>query len=336
MHTLEPFPNKNDYRFPEELQKRYGQLTDWNTFCTYSLAFPRKAIRINTLKADVQKTLASLHDQGWTTEPVPWCPEGFYIKSERRDLGNIPEHALGHIYVQDAASMIPAVVLSPRPGERVLDCCAAPGSKTTQLAQYMQNKGLLLANDSDQKRIEALKINLNRCGCTNTAVARIQFEKLFSYADPRNLSQSKKTFFDLRGTFDKILVDAPCSGMGIIRKSPKVINQWSPQLIHRMAKTQHQLLENAFALLKPGGELVYSTCTPEPEEDEGVITSFLENHSDATLLPIALDMNRTEPIKHFSPSNNVGLDFHPMVSHCLRIWPQDNNSEGFFVAHIKK
>ncbi len=336
MHEREPFPNKDDYRFPDELKSRYEQLTDWNAFCTYSLSFPRKAIRINTLKGSINKTLASLQAQGWRTEPIPWCAEGFYIKGERRDLGNIPEHALGHIYVQDAASMISAVVLSPQPGERVLDCCAAPGSKTTQLAQYMQNKGLLLANDGDPKRIEALKINLNRCSCTNSVVTRIQFEKLFSYADPRNLSQSKKTFFDLRGTFDKILVDAPCSGMGIIRKSPKVINQWSPQLIHRLATTQLQLLENAFVLLKRGGELVYSTCTPEPEENEGVVSAFLTQHDNAKVLPIELAIKRTEPITKFSASKNAELVFDDAVSNCLRIWPQNNDSEGFFVAHIKK
>lgn len=336
MNELQPFPNKEQYRFPDDLKKRYSQLTDWDLFVTYSLSFPQKAIRINTLKTTIPDTLHSLHDQGWTTEQVPWCNEGFFISGERRDLGNIPEHALGHIYVQDAASMLPAVILAPQPGDRVLDCCAAPGSKTTQLSQYMENKGLLMANDSDQKRIEALKINLNRCGCSNAIITRIQFEKLLSHSSDKKKSRSKQAFFDLREQFDKILVDAPCSGMGIIRKSPKVINQWNPKLIRRLADVQLQLLSNAYALLRPGGTLIYSTCTPETEENEGVVTRFLETFSSTSLLPIDLPINRSDAITSYTDELGESHQFNPSVANCLRIWPQDNNSEGFFVAHIKK
>lgn len=343
MKEITPFHNFEKIKFKEEFIERYKSLTNWETFKKYSLSFPRKSIRINTLKTSIKELKNSLSDK-WTLENVPWCKEGYFISGERRDVGNLPEHALGHFYVQEAASMLPPIVLNPKEGELVLDCCSAPGSKTTQIAQYMHNKGILIANDSDAKRIQALKINLNRCGVSNTLVTRISFEKLFQerykISKSEKLTPKAKTSKQmnlLKERFDKIQVDAPCSGMGIIRKSPKVINMWNPQLVNRLSKLQKQLLSNAYQLLRPGGELVYSTCTPEPQEDEGVVTDLLENNDDAKIMKIGLPINRTKPFEEFQDKKNkINEVYSSETRHCLRIWPQDNNTEGFFVTKIKK
>ncbi len=293
-----------------------GFMDDYDEFVKYSSLYIRKSIRVNTLKASVNEVRDRL-SSSWLLEPVPWCEHGFWISykdSKRFDVGNVPEHQLGYVYVQDAASMIPPVVLNPRECDLVLDLCAAPGSKTTQLAQLMNNKGLLVANDSQGKRLSALGINLQRCGVTNTLVTKMHGERI-----------------RLGSLFDKVLVDAPCSGTGTIRRSYKIVEMWSPGLVDRMSKIQFNLLKSAFRLLKKGGFLVYSTCTLEPQENEGVISKFLEEFDDAELVDISLDIKRREPIMSFNGVNYVGA-----VKKCLRIHPQDNDTEGFFVAKIRK
>jgi NOL1/NOP2/sun family putative RNA methylase len=227
-------------------------------------------------------------------------------------VGNLTEHVLGYIYVQEAASMIPPVVLDPQPGERILDMCAAPGSKTTQIAQYMQNKGILVANDSDGLRLAALGINVQRCGITNCAVTHMQ-GRMFQEME-----------------FDRVLLDAPCSGTGTIRKSLKTINMWNPNMVRRIAGTQRQLILTAFDLLVSGGTMVYSTCSLEPEEDEGII-DFLLSHRDAKIETIKLDIHKSNPVTSFE-----GKEFNPAVKKCLRLFPQDNDTEGFFVTKITK
>jgi 16S rRNA C967 or C1407 C5-methylase (RsmB/RsmF family) len=180
MHNLEEFPNKDKVVFKEKFIERYSKLTDFEAFKKYSLAFPRKAIRVNTLKISVEELLGRLKDE-WTFEPIPWCKEGFWIKHNegRRDIGNRKEHALGYFYVQEASSMIPPLALQPKPGDIVLDLCAAPGSKTTEMAMMMKNEGLLIANDVDAKRIAPLDINVQRCGVTN-AVITLMYGQGFS------------------------------------------------------------------------------------------------------------------------------------------------------------
>ncbi|MBI5397865.1 RsmB/NOP family class I SAM-dependent RNA methyltransferase [Candidatus Woesearchaeota archaeon] len=302
--------------FKDKFVERYSRMCDFEEFRKYSLSFLRKSIRVNTLKMPVNELVARLENR-WKLEPIPWCNEGFWIqdKSEekRRDVGNLPEHVLGYIYIQEAASMIPPIVLDPQPGDRVLDLCAAPGSKTTQLAQYMKNHGILLANDSDSTRLAALGINIQRCGVTNCVITNMQGRMLKDME------------------FDRILVDAPCSGTGTIRKSLKTVNMWNPNMVKRLAGTQRQLITTAFDLLAPGGTMVYSTCTLEPEEDEGVVDYLLRTRPDATALPIKLEIRRSDPIVSFE-----GSTFDPRVKNCLRIFPQDNDTEGFFVAKIQK
>ena len=294
--------------------ERYRQLTDWDAFLSCSLTFLRKSIRVNTLKIPVAALRQRMRN--WRLAPIPWCPEAFWVEHAegRRDIGNTLEHQLGYIYVQEAASLIPPLVLDPQPGEAVLDMCASPGSKTTQMAAMMQNKGALVANDYTGIRIKPLGINLQRCGVSN-AIVTIMHGRRF-----RNLQ------------FDKILVDAPCSGTGTISKSPKTLIMWNPHMVKHLAIVQRQLLAAAFQNLRPGGTLVYSTCTMEPEEDEGVVDAFLQQHSDARLEEIALPgLQRSPCMQSFG-----GKAFHPDIQKCLRIWPQDNRTEGFFVAKIRK
>ena len=302
-----------------KFEERYKILSsDYDAFLDYSFRFLRRAIRVNTLKIDVKSLVSRLKDK-WDLTPVPWCKEGFWIKykgeDNRRDVGNLIEHTLGYIYIQEPASMIPPIVLNPKPGDVVLDMCAAPGSKTTQIAQYMQNKGILLCNDYRGMRVKSLGLNVQRMGLTN-AVITLMHGRYFSKSDIK---------------FDKILVDAPCSGVGTIRKSLKTLSIWNPNMIRRLAGTQKQLIQTAFDILKPGGELVYSTCTLEPEEDEGIIDYLLKNNSDAEVLDIDLPIKRGEPIMSFN-----GVEYSKQVSKSLRIWPQDNDTEGFFVCKIKK
>jgi len=307
-------PNAASIEWKSSFLERYAALTDIEAFKTYSLSFLRKSIRVNTIKMPVSSLQQRLQDD-WRLTPVPWCKEGFWIEGVRRDIGNLPEHILGYLYVQEAASMIPPVVLQPEPGDIVLDLCAAPGSKATQIGQYMNNEGLLIANDMTADRLASLGINVQRCGLTNTLITLMQGH----------------WFKDANIEFDKILVDAPCSGIGTIRKSIKTINMWNPDMVKRVAGMQRSLLKIAFDKLKEGGTLVYSTCTLEPEENEAVISHLLEERENAALDNIRLPIHRSEPILEFE-----GKEYHPEVKKCLRIWPQDNDTEGFFVAKIRK
>ncbi|NQV08633.1 RsmB/NOP family class I SAM-dependent RNA methyltransferase, partial [Candidatus Woesearchaeota archaeon] len=274
---------------------------------------PHTVIRVNTLKISVEECKKRLEALNWILKQIPWCKEGFWIEGERRDVGNLKEHLLGYIYIQEAASMIPPVVLVPKPGDKVLDMCAAPGSKTTQLAQYMKNKGVLVCNDYKGMRIKPLGINIQKSGITNNIITLMHGQWFKDHE------------------FDKILVDAPCSGTGTIRKSLKTLRIWNPIMIKRLAGTQKQLIEKAFNNLKKGGMLVYSTCTMEPEEDEGIISHLLNKYKDAEIQDIKLNIKSSKPITEFNKEK-----YNKEVKKCLRVWPQDNDTEGFFVAKIKK
>lgn len=297
----------------EKFIARYSKLTDWDEFVRYSSSFLPKSIRVNTLKISV-KELCSRLEPDWLLKPIPWCAEGFLIehKQARLDVGNTVEHALGYYYVQEAASMLPPVVLEPKPGEAVLDLCASPGSKTTQIAQMMQNKGVIVANDVKGDRLAPLGMNLQRMGVLNCVITLSRGETV-------------------KGVFDRILVDAPCSGTGTIRKSLKTVDMWNPDMIKRLASQQRKLLNHAFGLLKKGGTLVYSTCSNEPEENEAVISWFLDKQSDARIEPINLPLKHGSPVLEFE-----GSTYRNEVGNCLRLWPRDNDTEGFFVAKIVK
>jgi len=305
---------KEKIEFKPKFIERYSKLTDWEKFKEYSLKFLRRSVRANTLKISVEECKKSL-ERKWILTQIPWCREGFWVehKEGRRDIGNTIEHSLGYIYVQEAASMISPIVLGPKPDEIVLDMCAAPGSKSSQIAALMQNKGVLIANDYKGMRIAPLGINLQRTGISNAIITLMEgrFFKGFS--------------------FDRILVDAPCSGTGTIRKSLKTLKIWNPDVVRRLTGQQRQLIATAFDNLKEDGTMVYSTCSLEPEENEGVVDFLLRRYSNAKLEKIELDIKRSEPILEFE-----GNKYNNEIEKCLRIWPQDNDTEGFFVAKIRK
>ncbi len=324
--TLKPF-------FVQRHQSLLGDR--YEDFLRYSFTYLRKCIRVNTLKISVEDLKTRLEEQGWVLEPVPWCKEGFFVQGHqtqhRFDIGNLVEHAMGYFYVQEAASMIPPVALFTQEdgsfdkGEdlKVLDLCAAPGSKTTQLAQYMHNTGLLIANDVTVGRLRPLTLNLQRMGVSNMLVTLNAFQEHKKSSRPRNPFDGE--------FFDKILVDAPCSGTGTIRKSFKVLEMYSQGLVRRLVITQRTILEHAWSLLKVGGELVYSTCTQEPDENEGIVSWFLDKHEEAKLCDLPLDMRRSPALTSFEETT-----YHKDIHKCIRIYPQDNDTEGFFVAKLKK
>ncbi len=310
-------PTKETIEFKQKFIERYSKLTDWELFKKYSLSFQRRAIRINTLKISVEECKERLQKKDWGLTQVPWCREGFWVehKGGRRDIGNTTEHQLGYYYVQEADSMIPPIVLEPKPNEIILDLCSAPGSKASQIAQYMQNRGILIANDYQYIRLQPLGINLQKMGITNSIITLM----------------GGRYFKNANIEFDRILVDAPCSGTGTIRKSFKTIEIWNPNMIRRLAGQQRQLIDTAFSILKENGILVYSTCSVEPEENEAVVDFLLNKYQNAKLEKIELDIKSSEPILEFE-----GDKYNEEIKNCLRIWPQDNDTGGFFVAKLQK
>src|SRR3989338_1010715 len=315
MHNLEPIPSTETIEFKKGFIERYSELTDWDQFKKYSLCFLRRSIRVNTLRTSVSEVKKSIEAKGWKLDPIPWCKEGFWVSNpERKDVGNLLEHKVGKVYVQEAASMIPPLVLQPKPGEIVLDMCASPGSKTTQMAAMMENTGVLIANDYKGLRLQSLGINLQRAGLVNSIITLMHGKRFYGYQ------------------FDKILVDAPCSGTGTIRKSLKTIRIWNAGMITKLAKEQKELIETSFNNLKPGGEMIYSTCSVEPEENEGVVDFLLNKYKNAKVMKVILPGLKTSPpVLEFA-----GTSYNLQIKNSLRIWPQDNDTEGFFVAKIKK
>jgi NOL1/NOP2/sun family putative RNA methylase len=255
-------------------------------------------------------------DSEWLLRNIPWIVEGFFIEhkeGKRKDIGNIMEHNQGHFYIQEAASMIPVLALNPKPGENVLDMCASPGSKTTQIAQMMNNKGKIIAADVRDDRIAILKRNISRLGVKNCEIVK----------------KSGQQFKDV--LFDKILVDAPCSGTGTMREQEE-IDKWNPKIFERVSFEQKSLLHSAYCVLKKGGLLVYSTCSLEPEENELVIDWLLKRHKKTHLEEIKIpNLNRSEPILEYKE-----MKIDSRIKSCLRLWPQDNDTSGFFVAKIRK
>ncbi|MBN2142244.1 RsmB/NOP family class I SAM-dependent RNA methyltransferase [Candidatus Woesearchaeota archaeon] len=320
--ATEQIPSAKNVVVKEKFEERYKSILGerYDEFMCYSTSYVRKSIRVNTLKKGVKEVLEGL-SKNWTLTKIPWCDTGFWLDhkgegdDKRYDIGNTLEHILGQIYVQDAASMIPPVVLDPQPGETVLDMCAAPGSKTSQMAAMMKNTGTLIANDLQGSRLKALGINLQRMGVINTICTQMAGSR-FS-----------------RGTikFDRVLVDAPCSGTGTIRKAFINLKMWSPGLVRKFSSTQKPLIQAGFDLLKPGGTMVYSTCTMEPEENEMIINWLLEKNPDARVEEIKLDIKRSPCMLEYD-----GKKLNPEVAKTLRIWPQDNDTEGFYVAKIVK
>jgi NOL1/NOP2/sun family putative RNA methylase len=304
-----------EYKFPEQFINRYEAIIpDFELFLNVLVTPLKQSFRINTIKASKQEVLLLLSDI--KLEPIPWYDIAFRIL-DRISIGERIEHQNGLIYSQEAVSMIPALILDPKPDEKILDIAAAPGSKTTQIAAMMNNQGLIVANDVSRNRINALISNIERMGVMNTAVTSLPGQRIGYLANEY---------------FDKILVDAPCSLEGTIRNTPEALTEWKEAKIKRLSKLQKGLINSAYKSLKSGGILVYSTCTFAPEENEGVIDYLLRKNLDASLEPIKLEGLKTRPVvldwgdAHFDES----------IKSAIRIYPQDNDTEGFFVAKIRK
>jgi NOL1/NOP2/sun family putative RNA methylase len=266
-------------------------------------------VRINTLKTDRERLLERLENSGISYQSFAWYPLG--LRLEAKKPGNLIEHLMGHIHTQEEISMVPAIVLNPKPGEHILDLCAAPGSKTTQISQQMENQGLVVANEPSSNRIVPLRSNCERLGAVNVAV-----------------TQYDGRFFP-SCTFDKVLVDAPCSGVGMARKDPYALSRWNLKKSLALQRLQVPLLKRAVELTRTGGRIVYSTCTFAPEENEAVI-----NH----VLDMVEVENVTVPKLSFCPGVNEwnGEVYSNQLRRCARYYPHQNDTGGFFVANLIK
>ncbi len=261
-----------------------------------SLERPRAvALRFNPLKGDAPA-------MPFTGEKVPWEPQGYYYDPEARP-GLHVYHEAGVYYLQEASAMAPVALLDPQPGERVCDLCAAPGGKTTQIAGRMLGKGFLLCNEINPKRAKILSRNIERMAVSNALVTN---------EHPGRLAER------FAGFFDRVLVDAPCSGEGMFRKEEAAVTDWSQETVEMCANRQREILHSAAAMVRPGGRLVYSTCTFAPEEDELAVAAFLADHPE------------------FAPEIIETPWFVPVENGGHRMWPHKLLGEGHFAAVLKK
>ena len=278
------------------LQRMQTQLGSEYPAFLESLERPRAvALRFNPLKGEAPGL-------PFVGEPVPWEPMGYYYDPESRP-GLHPYHEAGVYYLQEASAMAPVVLLDPQPGEWVCDLCAAPGGKTTQIAGRMAGEGFLLCNEINPKRARILSRNIERMGVANALVTN---------EHPQRLADR------FAGCFDRVLVDAPCSGEGMFRKEEAAGTDWSEDTVAMCAQRQQEILRSAAMLVRPGGRLVYSTCTFAPEENEQTIAAFLQEHTD------------------FVPEPQDAPWFVAGENASYRMWPHKLLGEGHFAAVLRK
>ena len=275
------------------IQKQLGD--EYDDFMK-SLERPRAvALRFNPLKGQ-RPSLPFVKD------PVPWETQGFYYDPEARP-GLHVYHEAGVYYLQEASAMAPVFLLDPQPGEKVCDLCSAPGGKTTQIAGKMNGEGFLLCNEINPKRAKILSRNIERMAVANALVTN---------EHPANLAKK------YAGFFDRVLVDAPCSGEGMFRKEEAAVTDWSQETVEMCARRQAEILHSAAMLVRPGGRLVYSTCTFAPEEDEQAVAAFLQEHPE------------------FEPEQMEAPWFAPGENGSHRMWPHKLLGEGHFAAVLRK
>lgn len=270
----------------------------------------KPSIRVNTLKITAKELLPRLEKLGIKITPVDFTKNGYYVQS-KFSLGAITEYLLGYYYIQEAAAQLPVQVLDPKPTDLVLDMCAAPGGKTTQIAQQMKNQGTIIAYELKPHRMTSLLVNLERCGVKNTTVFQ------------GNAVKAKQ----LGIKYDKILLDAPCAGNYL--SEPGWFEKRDQEGINISSTIQKRLLQDAVDLLKTGGTLVYSTCSLEPEENELNIQWALEN------LPVKLEKVNLQ-IGDEGLTNVFGQKLDSEITKCRRFWPHKTKTEGFFIAKMVK
>lgn len=268
------------------------------------------SIRVNTLKIEVNELKKRLEKKGFELEPIEWVPYGFKVVKTHQNLGSLHEFLQGYYYLQSVASMLPAIVLDPKPEELIIDMCAAPGSKSTQLALIMKNKGKLILIERNKKRIPALEINLRRMGITNSVVLNM---------DAINLDR-----LDIKA--DKILLDAPCTGEGLIRQDHSRKKSKNLKDIEKMASIQKKLLLAGLKALKPGGKLLYSTCSIGPEENELVVDQVLKRNPNFSIVKIPNQYGVNGLIQVYGNilKNDLKLS--------QRLYPHIHNSIGFYLC----
>lgn len=291
-------------QLPQYFMERMKELlgTEYELFVNSYLDTPYGGIRANTLKISADELVEISPFQ---LEPIPWCPTGFYT-GEGAKPGKHPYYHAGLYYIQEPSAMAPVELLGVKPGDRVLDLCAAPGGKSTQIAAKLRDEGLLVSNDLHPERTKALAKNLELYGTRNGIVLNESPERIAA-AFP--------------GFFDKILIDAPCSGEGMFRKDEDMIKQWDSGTPDKYASMQKDILASAALALASGGTLVYSTCTFAIEENEGIISEFLANHPQFHVVPVG-------GTGSFAP----GYGEHTGTA---RLWPHKVKGEGHFMAVLR-
>ena len=278
--------------------------------------YPSVYIRVNSLKIERDELVKRLNNRyNIFPEIFNSLPNTLKFHEREEDLGKTLEIALGYYYIQGLSSMLPVYALNPSSADKVLDLCSAPGSKTTQIAELMKNQGTLIVNEPQLDRIKALIFNLDRLNVLNTGVIQSKGELLSKY---------------YLNYFDKILVDAPCSGLGIMQKNIEVNQWWNLDRVNKLHELQVKLLVAAIKMLKTGGEVVYSTCTLTPEENELVIEKILKNYP-VEVLDINIPVNYRNGLTAYE-----GKSLHPDLAKAIRILPWEADSDGFFMIKLRK
>ena len=292
---------------------KYSCLVDDKTKFAESINIPLKqSFRVNTLKEEKKTVIKKLKEYDPTIKTTEWNDNAHI--SELNNLGSSLEHFVGHIYIQELTSMIPPLVVKDLITDiKIIDCCAAPGSKTTQIAAMMENKGHIIANDARHARLKSLRGNLDRLGVTNTSVTLRDF----------------KSFPNTKA--DLYFVDAPCSSEGTIRKKNTVARTWKENDYLRFNKLQNGLLSKACEMAPSGSTIVYSTCTFSPDENEKVISETLDKY-DLQMKNISIENLRSE--SGITEWNNES--YNSEVEKCMRVWPHHNDTDAFFIARMEK
>ena len=301
-------------QLPAEFEERMKQLLG-GEYCRFAESYEKEraqGLRMNRLKGERDDFLRQFADFG--LRPIPWAADGFYYDGEARP-GKSPYHEAGAYYIQEPSAMSVVSLLDPRPGERVLDLCAAPGGKTSHAASFLGGTGLLVSNEIHPARARILSQNVERMGCRETAVTSTSPAELIPYFPEY---------------FDCMIVDAPCSGEGMFRKDEEARLQWSAENVRLCAERQQEILEAAASMLRPGGRLVYSTCTFAPEEDEQAVDRFLERHGEFSVVKDRTLPGLSAGHPEWSESGR------PDLAGTHRIWPHLAEGEGHFLALLEK
>lgn len=303
--------------FERRMREMLGNEEAEALFASYS-EVRAQGLRVNPLKVPEAGRLVDLVPFRLT--PVPWCATGFYYDAGDSP-GKHPYHASGLYYIQEPSAMYAAGVLDAQPGESVLDLCAAPGGKTTHIGGAMGGRGLLVANEFEPKRARALSENVERLGLTNAVVLNETPERLASV---------------FPGFFDSVMVDAPCSGEGMFRKDPDAAAHWSEAHVAACTRLQAGILDAAYAMLREGGVIAYSTCTFSPEENERSIAAFLERHPDVTVLPLPHEHGVSGGVPEWAALPPDAVAERSALAGTARLWPHRLRGEGHYVALLRK